>query len=109
MTSDLLSLAGVHAIDYPAGLWLSIDRREAALQDLFFNEPWFFIEGALWGLLAWVTTPSSSRRRWLLAAVAACALATVVGVLSALGVIPTFRLGAAGSHAAFQAPGSLTA
>ncbi len=95
VTSDLLSLTGVHAIHYPAGLWLSIDRREAALQDLFFNEPWFFIEGVLWGLLAWVTTPSSSRRRWLVVAVAAGALATAVGVLSALGVIPTFRFGAA--------------
>ena len=101
VTGDLLSLTGVHAIHYPAGFWLSIDRRDAALQDLFFNEPWFFIEGLLWGLLAWVTTPSSSRRRWLLVAVAGCAAATVIGVLSGLDVIPAFRFGWAGSAPAF--------
>lgn len=94
MTGSVLSLTGVHAIDYPAGFWLSIERRAAALQDLVFNEPWFFIEGLLWGLLAWVTTLSSSRRRWLMVAVGACALATAIGVLSGLNVIPAFRLGA---------------
>jgi hypothetical protein len=42
----VLSLTGVHPTHYPPGLWLSIDRRQADLQDLFFNEPWFFVEGA---------------------------------------------------------------
>jgi hypothetical protein len=28
---------------------LSNDRRQADLQALFFNEPWFLIEGLLWG------------------------------------------------------------
>lgn len=99
MTGAVLSLTGVHAIDYPAGFWLSIDRREAGLQDLLFNEPWFLIEGVLWGLLAWVTTPSSLRRRWLLVAVVAGALATAIGVLSGLDVIPAVRFGATESHA----------
>jgi hypothetical protein len=47
----VLSLTGVHAQSYPPGLWLSIDRQAADLQDLLFNEPWFFIEGCLWAVL----------------------------------------------------------
>src|SRR5918994_478679 len=35
LTLRVLSLTGVHPIDYPPGLWLSIDRREADLQDVF--------------------------------------------------------------------------
>jgi len=40
------SLTGTLTISYP--FWLSIDRRQADLQALFFNEPWFLIEGLLW-------------------------------------------------------------
>jgi uncharacterized membrane protein YqaE (UPF0057 family) len=93
VTGDVLSLTGVHPIHYPTGFWLSINRRDAALQDLFFNEPWFFIEGCLWGLFALLAMPPSSRRRWRRSAVVGCALATVIGVLSGLGAIPTFRYG----------------
>lgn len=52
LTLRVLSLTGVHYIHYPPGLWLSLHRHEADLQDVFFNEPWFFIEGCLRGLFA---------------------------------------------------------
>ena len=38
----VLSLSGVLHMQYP--LWASIDVRAADLQDLLFNEPWFFVE-----------------------------------------------------------------
>jgi hypothetical protein len=93
MTLRVLSLTGVHPTHYPAGLWLSIDRRQADLQDLFFNEPWFFVEGCLWALFALAALQPASRRRWLRSAIVACTLATAVGVLSGLGALPTFRSG----------------
>ena len=84
----MLSLTGVHPIDYPPGLWLSIDRREADLQDVF-NEPWSFIEGCLRVLFALTALQPSSRQRWRRSAVVACLLAAAVGLLSGLGAIPT--------------------
>jgi hypothetical protein len=75
MTGDLLALTGTHPIQYPAGFWLSIDRRAAAFQDLFFNEPWFFIEGFLWGLFAMLAVRPPSRRWWRRSAALGCALA----------------------------------
>ena len=92
-TLRVLSLIGVHPTHYPPGLWLSLDRYEADLQDLLFNEPWFFVEGCLWGVFALVALRRSSRRRWQRSAVLACALLAAVGVLSGLGAIPTFRSG----------------
>jgi hypothetical protein len=77
----------------PPGLWLSIDHRKADLQDLLFNEPWFFIEGCLWALFALTALQPSSRQRWRRSAVVACAFAAAVGLLSGLGAIPTFRTG----------------
>jgi hypothetical protein len=93
MTLRVLSLTGVHPTHLPLGLWLSIDRHEADLQDLSFNEPWFFVEGCLWALFALTALAPSSRQRWLRSAVVACVLATAVGLLSGLGAIPTFRAG----------------
>jgi hypothetical protein len=93
MTLRVLSLTGVHPIHYPPGAWLSIDRRQADLQDLFFNEPWFFVEGCLWALFGPTALQASSRRRWRRTAVVACVLAFAVGLLSGLGAIPTFRTG----------------
>jgi hypothetical protein len=93
LTLRVLSLTGVHLTHYPPGLWLSIDRHQADLQDLFFNEPWFFVEGCLWALFARTALPPSSRQRWRRSAVVACVLAAAVGLLSGLGVIPTFRAG----------------
>jgi hypothetical protein len=93
LTLRVLSLTGVHPTHYPAGLWLSIDRRDADLQDAFFNEPWFFIEGCLWALFAVGALRRFSRQRWRRSAVVACVLAAAVGVSSGLGAIPTFRAG----------------
>lgn len=83
----VLSLSGVITIDYP--FWLTIDRRQADLQALFFNEPWFLVEGLLWGALAWegALRASPGRRVWIGSAVAATIVATTIGVLSAVGVI----------------------
>ena len=93
MTLRVLSLTGVHPIHYPAGMWLSTDRRQADLQDLLFNEPWFFVEGCLWAVFALSAVQPSSRQLWRRSAVIACALAAAVGVLSGLGAIPTFITG----------------
>lgn len=70
-----------------------VDQRSADLQDLFLNEPWFFVEGTLWGLLGIAVVRASRRRAWLRSAVAACLVLTTVGILSGLGVIGSFRVG----------------
>ncbi|HEX2411095.1 MAG TPA: hypothetical protein VHJ39_08005 [Solirubrobacteraceae bacterium] len=93
VTLRVLSLTGVHPTHYPPGLWLSIDRRKADLQDLLFNEPWFFVEACLWALFALTALQPPPRQRWLRSVVVACGLATAVGLLSGLGAIPTFRSG----------------
>lgn len=93
MTLRVLSLTGLHASPTPADLWLSLDRRRADLQDLLFNEPWFFVEGCLWGLFALAAVHPSMRGRWRRSAILACALAAAVGVTSGLGALPTFRYG----------------
>jgi hypothetical protein len=92
-TLRLLSLTGVHLTELPADLWQSFDRRAADLQDLMLNEPWFLIEGVLWIALGVASTRPSRRRTWLVSAAAACLLLTVVGVLSGLDVIGSFRIG----------------
>lgn len=89
----VLSVTGVHPAQLPAELWLSVDQRSADLQDLFLNEPWFFVEGTLWGLLGIAVVRASRRRAWLRSAVAACLVLTTVGILSGLGVIGSFRVG----------------
>ena len=81
------SLTGTLTISYP--FWLSIDRRQADLQALFFNEPWFLIEGLLWAAMAWGGALRGSPRRlwWLGSALTATVASTVTGLLSAFGVI----------------------
>ncbi|HEX5114920.1 MAG TPA: hypothetical protein VFW65_06960 [Pseudonocardiaceae bacterium] len=56
----VLSLDGQLAIAYP-DLWQSVDRRAADLQDLYGNEPWFLIEGLLFGALAWCNLAGRAR------------------------------------------------
>lgn len=89
----LLSLTGAHPTQLSAELWLSVNRHKADLQDVLLNEPWFFIEGCLWAVLALIALPSSMRGQWLRSAAIVCAVASIVGVLSGLGVIPTVRVG----------------
>ena len=88
----VLSLAGLLKMDFPH--WASIDRHEADLQDLLFNEPWFLAEGLLWGALGWYELRSPrGRRLWLLSGLLAIAALTTIGMLSAFGVIGTFIVG----------------
>ena len=84
----VVSLAGGRDVTYPPSQWLSIDRFAADVQDLAFNEVFFLVEGLLWAVLAWIGLGNAaSRRRWVGAAAVATAALTVVGVLSAFGVI----------------------
>ena len=92
-TLRVLSLTGVHPTVLPASVWRSFDRRAADLQDLLLNEPWFFIEGLLWAALGVALVHPSRRRAWIVSAVIACLVLSVVGVLSGLGVIGSFRFG----------------
>ncbi|HET7035091.1 MAG TPA: hypothetical protein VFI42_05355 [Thermomicrobiaceae bacterium] len=89
----VLSLAGLLTIDLP--YWATIDRRKADLQDLLWNEPWFLVEGLLWAAIAWTAGLDRSPRRtlWAGSALAAIAALTVVGILSALGVIGKLIVG----------------
>ncbi len=84
----VLSLTGVRQIEYPASVWVTVDRRAADLQDLAFNETWFFVEGVLWGILGWIGLGRSGLRRWWVGTAAgAVAALTAIGLLSAFGVI----------------------
>lgn len=93
MAQRLLSLTGRLTLDLP--YWKSIDRRSADLQDLFLNEPWFLVEGLLWGAIAWTGGLARSPRRqwWIASAGITIAVLTVVGLLSATGVIGRFIVG----------------
>jgi hypothetical protein len=84
----VLSLAGLLRIEYSPTVWATIDRRAADLQDLFFNEPWFLVEGLGFGALGWIVLGPGRRRRWWVdTALAAISVLTVIGILSATGVI----------------------
>lgn len=89
----VLSLTGHLTMDFP--FWATIDRRQADLQDLLLNEPWFLIEGLLWGGIAWTAGLSRARHRvaWVSSALVAVAVLTAVGLLSAFGVIGTAIVG----------------
>jgi hypothetical protein len=93
MVQRVASLAGTITIPYP--FWQTIDRREADLQILFFNEPWFLIEGLLWAAIAWAGALRVSPRRWwwIGSALAATAALTTIGLLSAFGVIGRWIVG----------------
>ena len=84
----VLSVAGLLRIEYSPTVWASIDRRAADLQDLFFNEPWFLVEGLGFGALGWIVLGSGRHRRWWVGtAITAISVLTVIGMLSATGVI----------------------
>jgi len=90
----VLSLAGLLIIEYPATVWASIDHRAADLQDLFFNELWFLLEGLGFGALGWIALGPGSRRRWWVGSASAAILVlTVIGLLSATGVIGKVIIG----------------
>ena len=91
-TLRVLSLTGRRPTELPAKVWGSFDRRTADLQDLFFNEPWFLAVGLLWAALA-LSFVRPARRAWVISAVLACAVLTIVGVLSGLDVIGAVRVG----------------
>jgi hypothetical protein len=83
----VLSLSGRLTIAYPSSVWRSVDTRTADLQDLFFNEPWFLVEGIGFAAMAWLACgPGRARRRWVGSALIATALLTGIGLLSATGV-----------------------
>jgi hypothetical protein len=89
----IASLSGRLTIQYP--FWEMIDRREADLQALFFNEPWFLIQGLLWMAIAWFGALHASRRRawWFGSVFIAIAIALTMGLLSAFGRIGRFIVG----------------
>jgi len=89
----VFSVTGVHPTELPSSVWLSFDRRAADMQDLLLNEPWFLAEGLLWGWLGVTIVQPSRRRTWVTTVVAGCILLTVVGVMSGLGIIGSFRVG----------------
>lgn len=91
IATRLLSIAGIISLDFPFFVAGTVDRRASDIQDLFFNEPWFLIEGILWGALCWVELATARPRRWwLVSAIALIVALTVVGVLSSAGVIGRF-------------------
>ncbi|MBB4906058.1 hypothetical protein [Actinophytocola algeriensis] len=92
-TLRVLSLTGVHPTMLPSDVWRWYDRHVADLQDLLLNEPWFLVEGLLWAAFGYMFVAASRRRAWVLSAAAACLALTVVGVLSGLDVIGSFRIG----------------
>lgn len=83
----ILSLTGHLQIQYPSSIWHTVDYREADLQDLFGNEPWFLIEGLLFAVIGWWNTSKRMRRKWMLTLVGAVVISTIIGLLVAVGVI----------------------
>jgi hypothetical protein len=93
MTLRIFSLTGVHATVLPSTFWYTYDRQRADIQDLLINEPWFLINGLLWGALALAVIPATRVRWWLTSAVLVCAALSLYGVLRGLDVIGPTPLG----------------
>lgn len=89
----VLSLAGILTLALP--FWQTLDHRRSDLQDLLFNEPWFLTEGLLWAAIAWTGALrwSPRRRWWVLSASGAITALTIVGLLSAFGIIGRLIVG----------------
>ena len=78
IVSRALQVAGVVQVD---GQPFDAGRHPWVLWDLLVFEPWFLIEGVLFGVAGWCYLASrAGRRRWL----AACAVGVAVGLLSGL-------------------------
>jgi hypothetical protein len=86
-TQRVLDLTGAAQMHYSA-FWATVNRHTADVQDLVFNETWFLAQGLLWGILAWIVLgPSPARRWWAATALAAIAVLTSIGLLSAFNLI----------------------
>lgn len=72
---------------------LRLDRRAAAFQDIFLNEPWFLLEGLLFAALALVSVRGRAASWWLVTAIAATVILIPLGVLTALGVLHRVIIG----------------
>jgi hypothetical protein len=86
IVQQCLSLAGLLKVHENAAV-LVLDPRAAALQDIFFNEPWFLVEGILFAVLASMHLRGRARILWLTSAGAAVAVLVVFGLLVASGVL----------------------
>ena len=87
-------MPGLLRIEYPSTIWATIDRRSADLQDLFFNEPWFLLEGLGYAALGWIALGFGRQRRWWVGSgIAATLVLIVIGLLSATGVIGKVIIG----------------
>ena len=83
----ILSLTELLQIQYPSSIWHSVNYKEADLQDLFGNEPWFLIEGLLFAAIGWWNIAKSKHRKWVFTLLAAIGISTFVGILVAVGFI----------------------
>jgi hypothetical protein len=86
IVQQCLSLAGVLSVQGDSAVLL-LDPRTAALQDIFFNEPWFLVEGILFAVLACMHLRGRARLLWLTSAGTAVAVLVVFGLLVATGVL----------------------
>jgi hypothetical protein len=87
ISQRVLSLTGILTMSYP--FWLTIDRAKADWQALLWNEPWFLVEGLSWHAMAWtaVVRDASWRVYWSIGLLIAVLVFTVIGLLSAFGVV----------------------
>jgi hypothetical protein len=87
VTQRVLSLTGIVHIDYPP-VWASVNYRVADLQDVFFNEPWFLVEGLAFGALGRLGLGAGRPRKWwTLSALTAIAALLLLGILTVAGIV----------------------
>lgn len=83
----ILSLTGHLQIHYPSSIWYTVNYKEADLQDLFGNEPWFLIEGLLFAAIGWWNAPTIAHRKWAYTLLGAIGVSTAIGILVSVGAI----------------------
>lgn len=74
----ILNLGGIVEID---GQPASVAEHPWVLWDLLVFEPWFLVEGVLFGLLGWAATTASQRHRWIVLSLVGVSVATASGLL----------------------------